>query len=64
MNIRYDSNGIPLIYCHGDEHCNDIEISDLVDRGKSGLHCRVCGAHLGTMSDLPEQYKQYVIRGV
>jgi len=61
VNIRYDENGIPQIFCHDCEQ--DIEVSDLRLRGDSGLHCRHCDTHLGFMNDLAPQYQAYVIRG-
>ena len=60
MNIRFDGE-IPIVYCH---ECNeDIDVSDLVDRKESGLHCKKCNAHLGFIEDLPEKFRSYLIRG-
>lgn len=59
MLIRFEEEGIPIITC---PQCEDIEISDLVLRGESGLHCKHCDSHLGYLHDLHPQYQAYVAR--
>jgi len=60
MNITFKDN-IPFIFCH--ECQENIEVSDLVNRGDSGLHCKFCNSHLGYIGDLPEKFREFVVRG-
>lgn len=60
MNITIKDE-TPFIFCHSCQE--NLEVSDLVNHNDSGLHCKHCNGHLGYIHDLPERFRQFVIRG-